>query len=142
MRLPVSKTSLKEAGEGGDGVEVRVIKSMVGGDSVSPHQIPHTEIVEWEVGHRSSKDMLRGGIWSMAISGVMPGTGGPPPDTGIGVDATLRSKKRAIIPRDMGIVALVLLGIRLGGVAGHLLAWLVSDEGDDGIIPQKPSSLI
>ena len=76
----------------------------------------------------------------MAISGVMPGTGGSPPDMGIGVDAMLRSKKRTIIPRDMGIVTLVLLGVGLGGVVGHWL--LVSDEGGDGIVSPKPPSLI
>ena len=80
-------------------------------DGVSPHQIPHTEIIEGlverEVGHSLLKDMLRGGIRSAAISGVMPGTGRTPPDAGIGVNATLRSNKRTIIPRDMGIVVLV-----------------------------------
>ena len=77
--------------------------------------------------------MLRGGIWSLAISNMSPGTGSPSPDLGIGVDATLGRRRSTIItPRDTRIVALVLLGIGLGGVLGH---WSVSDEGDDGIVP-------
>ena len=46
MGFPVSETSSEEACEGRDTTEVGVVKSMVGGDGVSPHQIPHTEIVE------------------------------------------------------------------------------------------------
>ena len=46
MGLPVSEASSKEACEGRDAAEVAVVESTVGGDSVSPHQIPHTEIVE------------------------------------------------------------------------------------------------
>ena len=46
MGLPVSETSSKEACEGRDTAEVVVVKSTIGGDGVSPHQIPHTEIVE------------------------------------------------------------------------------------------------
>ena len=125
MGLPISETSSEETREGRDAAEVAVVKTTIGGDGVSPHQIPHTEIVEglieWEVGHGSFKDMLRGGIWSLAVSGVTPGTGSPSPDLGIGVDTMLRSKKRIIIPRDMGIVVLVLLGIGLGGIARHVL---------------------
>ena len=126
MGLPVSKTSLKEAGEGGDATEVGVVKSTIGGDGMSPHQILHTEIVEGfikrEVGTSMFKDMLRGGIWSLAISGVTPGTGSPSPDLGIGVDATLRRKRSTIVAtRDMGVVMFVLLGIGLGRVVRHVL---------------------
>ena len=140
MGLPVSKTSSKEAGEGRDAAEVVVVKSTIGGDGVSPHQIPHTEIVEGlverEVGTSALKDMLRGGIWSPAISNMSPGTGGSPPDVGIGVDDTLVRRRSTVIRlRDTREVALVLLSIGLGGVAGHLLVLLVSDEGDDGIVP-------
>ena len=46
MFLLVSETSSEEAGKGRDGVEVGVLKPTVSGDSMSPHQIPHTEIVE------------------------------------------------------------------------------------------------
>ena len=46
MGLPVSETSSKEAGEGRDAAEVAMVKSTISGDGVSPHQIPHTEIVE------------------------------------------------------------------------------------------------
>ena len=46
MGLPVSETSSKEACEGRDATEVAVVKTTIGGDGVSPHQIPHTEIVE------------------------------------------------------------------------------------------------
>ena len=46
MGLPVSETSSKEAGEGRDAAEVIVVKTTIGRDGVSPHQIPHTEIVE------------------------------------------------------------------------------------------------
>ena len=139
MGFPVSETSLKETSEGRDGVKIRVVKSTVGRDGVSPHQIPHTEIVEGlvkrEAGHGPFKDTLRGGIWSAAIPGMMPRAGGSPPDMGIGVDVMPRRNKRTIITRDVGIVTLVLLSIGFGGVAGHLLVWLVSDEGDDGIVP-------
>ena len=65
MRLPVSETSSKEACEGRDTTEVVVVKSTVGRDSMSPHQILHTEIVEGlverEVGTGAFKDTLRGG---------------------------------------------------------------------------------
>ena len=77
--------------------------------------------------------MLRGGIWSPAVSNMSPRTGGSPPDVGIGIDDTLVRRRSTVIrPRDTGIVALVVMGIGLGGVLGH---WLVSDEGDDGIVP-------
>ena len=46
MDLLVSETSSKEACEGRDATEVVVVKSTIGGDGVSPHHIPHTEIVE------------------------------------------------------------------------------------------------
>ena len=36
---------------------------------------------------------------------------------------------------NMGVVAFVLLGIGLGDALGHSLVLLVSDEGDDGIVP-------
>ena len=66
MRLLVSETSLKETCEGGDAVKVGMLQPTVGGDGVSPHQIPHTEIfeslVEGETGHGALKDTLRGGI--------------------------------------------------------------------------------
>ena len=79
--------------------------------------------------------MLRGGIWSPAVSNVLPRAGGSPPDVGIRVDDTLVRRRSTVIRlRDTRVVALVLLGIMFGGVAGHLLM-LVSDEGDDGIIP-------
>ena len=140
MGLLVSETSLKETCEGRDGIIVGVFKLTVGGDGMSPHQILHTEIiesfVEGEVGHSMLKDTLRGGIWFMVVPAIVPRAGRPPPNEGIGVDVTMGSNKRTIIPRDVGIVALVLLSIGLGGVAGHLLVWLVSDEGDDGIVPQ------
>ena len=63
---------------------------MVGGDSVSPHQILHTEIFEpfiiREVGNGLFQDMLRGGIWFMSIiPRPVPLTGLTSPDTGIGV---------------------------------------------------------
>ena len=67
---------------------------------------------------------------------MVPGAGGSPPDMGIGVNDTLMRRRSTIVAlTNMGVVALVLLGIGLGGVAGHLLALLVSDEGDDGIVP-------
>ena len=66
MGLPVLETSSKEVCEGRDIVKVGVLKLMVGGDGVSPHQILHTEIVEpfveGEAGHGVFKDMLSGGI--------------------------------------------------------------------------------
>ena len=65
MSLLVSETPSKEACEGRDTTGVMVVKSTVGGDGVSPHQIPHTEIVEGlverEVGTSTFKDTLRGG---------------------------------------------------------------------------------
>ena len=123
MGLLVSEASLKEAGEGRNAVEVDMVKLTVSGDGVSPHQIPHTEIVEGfvsrEVGTGMFKDTLRGGIWSSAVSGVTPGTGSPPPDLGIGVNVTRRGST-IITPRDMRIVALILLSIGFGGVVGHV----------------------
>ena len=66
MRLLVSKTSSKDASEGGDVVEVGVVRTTISRDSMSPHQIPHTEIfkslVVWEVGNSALHDTLRGGI--------------------------------------------------------------------------------
>ena len=137
MGLPVSETSSKEACEGRDAAEVVVVKTTIGRDGVSPHQILHTEIVEGlverEVGTGALKDMLRGGIWSPAVSNVSPRTGGSPPDMGIGVDDTLVRRRSTVIRlRDTRVVAFVVAGIGLGGVLGH---WLVSDKGDDGIIP-------
>ena len=126
MGLPVSETSSKEACEGRDAAEVAVVKTTIGGDGVSPHQIPHTEIVEGfvkrEVGTGALKDMLRGGIWSPAVSNMSPRTGGSPPDMGIGVDdALVRRRSTVIRPRDTRVVALVVAGIGLGGVLGHWL---------------------
>ena len=139
MGLPVSKTSSKEACEGRDTTEVVVVKLTVGGDGVSPHQIPHTEIIEGfverEVGTGVSKDMLRGRIWSPAVLNMSPGTGSSPPDVGIGIDNTLVRRRSTVIrPRDTRVVALVVAGIGLGGVVRHLS---VSDEGDDGIVPSN-----
>ena len=77
--------------------------------------------------------MLRGGIRSPAVSDMSPRTGGSPPNVGIGVDNTLVERRSTVIrPRDTRVVALVVAGIGLGGILGH---WLVSDEGDDGIVP-------
>ena len=140
MGLLVSKTSSKEACEGRDATEVLVVKLTVGGDGVSPHQIPHTEIVEGlverEIGSSALKDMLRGGIWSLAVSNMSPRAGGSPPDVGIGVDDTLVRRRSTIVPtRNPRVVALVLTSIGLAGVGGHWLALLVSDEGDDEIVP-------
>ena len=57
---------------------------------------------------------------------------------GIGVDDMLVRRRSTIVPtRDTGVVTLVLLGITFGRVAGHLLVLLVSDEGDDGIVPSN-----
>ena len=130
MRLPVSETSLKEACEGGDSVEVGVLQLTVGGDGVSPHQIPHTEIIKGfikgKVGHGMLKDMLRGGIWTTAISGVMPRTGGPPPDMRIGVDTTRVVDMGRVITRDVVEVA------NIARQARRHVMLLVSD---DGIIP-------
>ena len=139
MGLLVSETSLKEACEGRDTTEVVVVKPMVAGDGVSPHHIPHTEIVEGfvkrEVGTGTFKDTLRGGIWSAAVPNVAPRAGGSPPDIGIEVDTTLVRRRSVIIAmRHTRVVALVLLGIGFGRVARHLLALLVSDEGDDEIV--------
>ena len=129
---------MKEACEGRDATKVVVVKSTVSGDGVSPHQIPHTEIIEGlvkrEVGTSTFKDTLRGGIWSPAVSDMPPGTGGSPPDVGIGVDDTLMRRSTIVTLTNMGIVTLVLTSIGLGGVVGHWLALLVSDEGDDGIV--------
>ena len=61
----VSETSSKETCEGGDVVKARVVQPMVSRDSVSPHQILHTEIfkpfIVWETGHGLLQDMLREG---------------------------------------------------------------------------------
>ena len=140
VSLPVSETSSKEACEGRDTTEVVVVKTMISGDSVSPHQILHTEIVKGfikrEVGTSALKDMLRGGIWSPAVSNMLPRTGGSPPDVGIGVNDMLVRRRSTIVPtRDTRVVTLVLTSIGLAGVVGHLLALLVSDEGDDGVVP-------
>ena len=63
MGLPVSETSSKEANKGRDAAEVDVVKSTIGRDGMSPHQIPHTEIIEGfvkrEVRTGTFKDMLR-----------------------------------------------------------------------------------
>ena len=71
MGLLVSKTSSKETSEGRDVVKVGVVKTTIGGDGMSPHQIPHTEIVRpFVIGEASNgllQDMLRGGIWFAAI---------------------------------------------------------------------------
>ena len=120
MGLPVSETSSKEAFERRDAAEVVVVKSTIGRDGMSPHQIPHTEIVEGlierEVGTGMLKDMLRGGIWSSAVLDMVPGAGGSPPDMGIGVNSTLVRRRSTIVPtRDTGVVAPVLLGIRHWG---------------------------
>ena len=130
MGLPVSKTSSMETSEGRDVVEVGVLQLTVGRDSVSPHQILHTEIfkslVEGETGHSALQDMLRGGIRLTAIPTPVPGTGRTPPDVGIGVDTMRVADMRRIILRDMSIVALVIVSIRAGG-GRHLLVLLVSD---------------
>ena len=73
---------------------------------MSPHQIPHTEIVEpfveREVGNGSLQDMLRGGIRGVVVAGVIPGTGLSSPDLGIGVDATNPRRRSTVIrPRDV-----------------------------------------
>ena len=139
MGLPVSETSLKETCEGRNVVEVGVLQLMVGRDGVSPHQVPHTEIfkplIEGKTGHGALQDTLREGIWLVGVSGPVPGIGGPPPDVGIGVDTMRVVDVRRIIPRYVAIVVFVVVSIRAGGVVGHLLVLLVSDEGDDGIVP-------
>ena len=139
MGLLILETSLEETGEGRDGVEVRVLESTVGRDSVSPHQILHTEIfkslIVWETGHSTLQDTLRGGIRLTAIPAPVPGAGGTPPDVGIGRGATRVVDARKIIPRYVSIITLVGVSIRMGGVRRHSLVLLVSDEGDDGIIP-------
>ena len=109
MELPVSKASSEETSEGRDVVEARVLKMTIGGDSVSPHQILHAEILEpFVVGEASNgllQDTLRGGIrFVVIIPRPVPGAGGPPPDVGIRGRAMLRGKKRTIILKDMGIV--------------------------------------
>ena len=124
MGLPVPKTSSKETCEGRNVVKVGVFKPTVGRDGVSPHQILHTEIIksfiEGKAGHSVLKDTLRGGIWFMAVPAIVPRAGGSTPDIGIGINAALGSNKRTIIPREVGIVTLVLMSIGLGGVVGHV----------------------
>ena len=120
---------------------------MVGGNGVSPHHIPYTEIVkgfvEREVRTGTFKDTLRGGIWSSAVSDMVPGTDSSSPDLGIGVDDMLMRRRSTVVTlTNTRVVALVLLSIGLGGVVGHLLALLVSDEGDDGIVPSTTISYI
>ena len=126
MGLPASKTSSKEACEGRDAVKVRVLQSMVGGDSVSPHQIPHTEIVkslvEGETGHGALQDTLRGGIWFTAVPAIIPGTGRSPPDVGIGREMMRVTDMRRIITRD--VIEVVNIATRVGR---HVLVLLVSD---------------
>ena len=123
MGLPVSETSSKEACEGRDATEVDVVKLMIGGDGVSPHQILHTEIVqglvEREVGTGTFKDTLRGGIWSVAVPNVAPRAGGSSPDIGIGVNTTTRGRSTIISARNTRVIAPVLLSIGFGGVVGH-----------------------
>ena len=125
MGLPVSETSSKETCEGRDVVEVGVLKMTIGRDSVSPHQIPHTEIFEslivWETGHGVLQDMLRGGIWLMAVPGPIPGAGSSPPDVGIGRGVTRVKDMRRIPTREVVIVTNI-----VGGVGRHMLI-LVSD---------------
>ena len=116
---------MKETCEGRDTVEVRVLQPTVSGDGMSPHQIPHTEIVEpfieGETSHGMLKDMLRGGIWFTAVPAIVPRAGRTPPNVGIGVGTGLGSNKRTIIPRDVGIVVFVLMSIGLGGVVRHVV---------------------
>ena len=125
MGLPVSETSSKETCEEGDVVKVRVLKPTVSGDSVSPHQILHTEIFEsliiWETGHSALQDTLRGGIWLMAIPGPIPRAGRPPPDIGIGRGMMRVANVRRIISGDVIKVANI-----VGGARRHALM-LVSD---------------
>ena len=132
--LPVSETSSKETCEGRDVVEVGVLQLTVGGDSVSPHQIPHTEIfeplVKGETGHGTLKDTLWGGIRLTTIPGPIPGAGRSPPDVGIGRGATRVMDVRRIIMRDVVNVMNI-----AAGAGRHVLVLLVSDEGDDGIVP-------
>ena len=123
--LLVSETPLKETCKRRDVVKVGVLKLTIGRDGVSPHQIPHTEIiksfVKGEAGHGTFKDMLRGGIGFTAVPAIVPRAGGSPPNVGIGVDAALGSNKRTIILRDVGIVTLVLMSIGLGAVVRHVV---------------------
>ena len=69
-------------------------------------------ITEREVGTCTFKDMLRGGIWSAAIPGVIPGSGGSLPDTRIGVDLTRVTDVRRIVMRD--VVEIVNIVARVG----------------------------
>ena len=134
MGLPVSETSSKETCEGRDVVEVGALQLTVGGDGASPHQILHTEIfeplVEGETGHGMLKDTLRGGIRLTTIPGPIPGAGRSPPDVGIGRGATRVTDVRRIITRDVVKVMNI-----AAGAGRHVLVLLVSDEGDDGIVP-------
>ena len=103
---------MKETCEGRGIVEVRVLQPMAGRDGVSPHQIPHTEIVESlverEAGHGALKDMLRGGIWFIAIPAIVPGAGRPPPDMRIGRGMMRVADVRRIIMRDVIEVASIM----------------------------------
>ena len=92
---------------------------------MSPHQIPHTEIVESfverEIVGGTLQDLLTGGIRVMAVSSPRPLAGGSPRDVGIGVAADPRRRSTVIRPRDMRVVALEVTSIGLGGVLGHWL---------------------
>ena len=90
---------------------------------MSPHQIPHTEIIESlvvrEVGNSPLQDTLRGGIPAAATTGVVPRTGRTPPDLGIGVGTTGVGDMKRIPRRDRRVVVLIVPGIA-GRTGGHL----------------------
>ena len=83
-------------------------------DGVSPHQIPHTEIIEpfvvREVGNSLLQDTLRGGIGSLPVI-TRPSSlaGSTSPGVRIRGRVMLSSKKGTIILKDMGIVTSIVL---------------------------------
>ena len=112
-----------------DVVVVSMLQTVVSRDSMSPHQISHTEIfkslIVWEVGNGSLQDELRGGIWcAVIIPRPVPLAGTTSPDIGIRGRVMRGKDMRRTPSRDV---------IKVANIARRVGRHQVM-VGDDGIV--------
>jgi hypothetical protein len=118
--LSVSQTSSEQTGEGRDVVIGGVFQTTVGGNSMRPYKVTHTEVFKSFVERESADGSLEnvfGGRVGLGVTPprMAPTSRVPSPDLRIGIGLA-PTTKRTVIPKDMSVVTSI-----VGRVAGHMV---------------------